>query len=70
LLALIGAFIIPDWPHTAKFLTAEERVLLNNRLCADTEGVAMNRLDKKAARRAFSDPKMYFGYVRCSLFAY
>ncbi|KIW65991.1 hypothetical protein PV04_08203 [Phialophora macrospora] len=61
LLAMIGTFTIPDWPHTAKFLSEEERAMLNNRLRADTEGVTMNRLDKRAARRAFSDPKIYFG---------
>lgn len=62
LIALVGTFIIPDWPDTAKFLNEEERKLLNARLRADTEGVTMNRLDKKAAKRAFSDPKIYFGY--------
>ncbi|KAL6242109.1 hypothetical protein RBB50_011021 [Rhinocladiella similis] len=63
LIALVGTFIIPDWPDTAKFLNEEERKLLNARLRADTEGVTMNRLDKKAAKRAFSDPKIYFGIL-------
>ncbi|KAK5451867.1 hypothetical protein LTS15_007590 [Exophiala xenobiotica] len=60
-IALAAAFIIPNWPDTAKFLSAEERDLLNKRLRADIEGVTMNRLDKKAAKRAFSDIKIYFG---------
>jgi hypothetical protein len=60
---VIAAFIIPDWPQTAKFLTTEERTLLNNRLRSDVEGVTMSRLDKKAAKRAFSDIKIYFGCV-------
>ena len=63
LIALMATFIVPDWPHKAKFLTVEERKLLEARLRADTEGVSMNRLDKKAAKRAFSDPKIYLGCV-------
>lgn len=57
----MSVFIIPDWPHSAKFLNAEERELLSRRLQVDVEGVTMNRLDKKAAKRAFGDPKIYLG---------
>ena len=63
MVAAIGFFVIPDWPDSAKFLTDEERLLLIQRLRSDTEGVTMNRLDKKAAKRSFSDPKIYFGHV-------
>ncbi|KEF55077.1 uncharacterized protein A1O9_08730 [Exophiala aquamarina CBS 119918] len=63
LIALAGVFIVPDWPNTAKFLSFQERTLLANRLRADVEGVTMNRLDKKAAKRSFGDPKIYFGII-------
>ncbi|KIX00662.1 uncharacterized protein Z518_09727 [Rhinocladiella mackenziei CBS 650.93] len=60
-IAIVSAFITPDWPHTAKFLTEQERTLLEHRLRLDVEGVAMNSWDKKAAKRSFGDPKIYFG---------
>jgi hypothetical protein len=38
-------------------------VLLIARLSADTGDAVMNRLDKRAARRIFSDPKIYLGVL-------
>ncbi|KAL6709467.1 hypothetical protein ACN47E_001402 [Coniothyrium glycines] len=50
-----------DWPETAAFLTEDERALLITRLSHDTGDAVMNRLDKRAAKRIFSDPKIYLG---------
>ncbi|KAF1843935.1 MFS general substrate transporter [Cucurbitaria berberidis CBS 394.84] len=58
---LITKFWVTDWPETAKFLNEDERALLLARLSSDTGDAVMHRLDKRAARRIFSDPKIYLG---------
>lgn len=60
-LAVVSKFIIADWPETAKFLSEEERALLIRRLASDQGEARMNHLDRKAAKRAFSDVKIYLG---------
>lgn len=64
-IAIVAKFLIPDWPESAKFLDSDERALLIRRLASDHAGgvAIMNRLDKSAARRVFSDGKIYLGYV-------
>jgi sugar phosphate permease len=57
----ITKFWCTDWPETATFLTDSERALLLARLSHDTGDAVMNRLDKRAAKRIFSDPKIYLG---------
>ena len=61
--AAVSYFIIPDWPHIAKFLTEDERALLINRLEADHAGASMNHWDKGTAKRCFGDIKIYFGVL-------
>lgn len=61
--AVIAKFIVVDWPETATFLAEDERALLLRRLSEDQGEARMDRLDKKSLRRAFSDPKIYLGYV-------
>ncbi|KAI4693049.1 uncharacterized protein J4E88_001420 [Alternaria novae-zelandiae] len=58
---VIMYFWIPGWPEKAGFLNMEEKTLLLARLNADTGDAVMDRLDKKAAKRIFSDPKIYLG---------
>ncbi|KAF2827419.1 MFS general substrate transporter [Ophiobolus disseminans] len=60
-LGLVTKFWVTDWPETASFLNDQERALLLARLRADTGDAVMNRLDKRAAKRIFSDPKIYLG---------
>lgn len=62
ILAVIAKFIIVDWPESATFLTDDERALLLRRLAEDQGEAQMNRMDKKAMKRTFSDPKIYLGY--------
>jgi sugar phosphate permease len=57
--AIIAKFLIVDWPETASFLNEEERSLLTRRLALDAGEANMDRLTKKAAKRAFSDVKIY-----------
>lgn len=58
-IAIVSKFLIVDWPETAKFLNEDERALLLARLATDQGEASMNRLDKRAAKRAFGDWKVY-----------
>lgn len=60
-LAVAAFFIIPDWPQDAKFLNEEEKRILMQRLAEDAGDARMDKLDKKAIRRAFLDIKIYLG---------
>ncbi|OJJ63584.1 hypothetical protein ASPSYDRAFT_53251 [Aspergillus sydowii CBS 593.65] len=62
-LAVIAKFIIVDWPESATFLTDDERALLLRRLAEDQGEAQMSRMDKKALKRTFSDPKIYLGPI-------
>lgn len=59
--AAFSKFLIVDWPETSKFLTENERKMLLSRLERDVAEARMDRLDKQAARRVFSDWKIYIG---------
>ncbi|KLJ09201.1 hypothetical protein EMPG_15376 [Blastomyces silverae] len=61
--AAVSKFFIPDWPETAKFLTEDERKILIHRLATETENSRMDRLDKPAMKRAFTDVKIYLGII-------
>jgi MFS family permease len=61
IVAIAAYWIVPDWPETAKFLKPEERELLIARLAMDVEGANMSHFDKTAAKRIFSDVKIYLG---------
>ncbi|KAL4945883.1 hypothetical protein BDV06DRAFT_229740 [Aspergillus oleicola] len=63
LIAVIAKFIIVDWPESATFLNNEERAVLLARLKEDQGEAQMNRLDKTAMKRTFSDPKIYLGPI-------
>ena len=58
---LASKWFVVDWPETATFLTEDEKKLLVARLTADVADAKMNRLDKRAAKRIFSDWKIYCG---------
>jgi len=62
-IGIISKFFIADWPHQAKFLNEKERALLIARLASDAGDANMNRLDKRATKRIFSDWKIYCGVV-------
>lgn len=61
IIAVFSYFIIPDWPHSAKFLSESERSLLSRRLALDVERATMNHWDKYTAKRCFTDIKIYLG---------
>jgi hypothetical protein len=55
--------VIPDWPETARFLTEEERTMVLARLSVDMVDARMDRLDKSAAKRVFTDWKVYINII-------
>jgi hypothetical protein len=59
--AVAFKFVVVDWPETAKFLTSTERSMVTQRLASVTGLANMDKLDKRAARRIFSDWKIYCG---------
>lgn len=56
-------FIIPDWPHLARFLTPEEKEILLARLREDNREANMDRWDMDKAKRCFGDPKIWIGVL-------
>ncbi|PNS17905.1 hypothetical protein CAC42_3864 [Sphaceloma murrayae] len=72
IVGIASKWFIADWPEQATFLTDEEKRMLRVRLRSDGGEARMNRLDKAARRRVFSDWKMYcgilmyLGVVNCS----
>ncbi|KAF2185774.1 MFS general substrate transporter [Zopfia rhizophila CBS 207.26] len=56
---------IPDWPEQCRFLTPEEKVLMNTRLAIDnaSEEARMDRLDNAAIYRILKDWKIWVGSV-------
>jgi MFS family permease len=59
--AISFKFLLVDWPETASFLTPADRALLLHRLSMDTGEARMDVLDRRAAKRIFSDWKIYCG---------
>uniref|UniRef100_A0A093V9X1 Putative transporter n=1 Tax=Talaromyces marneffei PM1 TaxID=1077442 RepID=A0A093V9X1_TALMA len=57
-------FIIADWPGQAKWLSADEKILLRARQIVQDGGLArMDRLDRKALFRILSDWKIYSAII-------
>ena len=61
LVACIAKIFVVDWPETSKFLSPSERTLLLRRLREEAANAKMDRLDKRAVKRIFSDWKIYIG---------
>lgn len=59
--AVAAKWLIVDWPENASFLNEEERAMLLHRLSEDHGEAKMDRLDRAAVKRTFSDVKMYLG---------
>lgn len=60
--ALSAKFLIADWPEKAKFLSSEEKEVLEELNACDVgEGARMDRLDGATWRRIISDWEAYVG---------
>ncbi|KAI9830156.1 MAG: hypothetical protein M1819_005833 [Sarea resinae] len=60
-LAMAAKFLIVDWPETANFLSADDRVALKRRINNDTGIARMDRLDRTALKLILSDWKIWAG---------
>ncbi|KAH8808472.1 putative MFS transporter [Xylogone sp. PMI_703] len=62
-IAVLFKPIVVDWPEQATWLTPEEKQLMLRRLTRDVGPAKMDHFDKRAAKRIFSDWKVYVGVV-------
>ncbi|KAL1297491.1 hypothetical protein AAFC00_005010 [Neodothiora populina] len=63
--AFAGYWFIEDWPAKVKFLSVDERSLLNARLSADSDTVNSETFAWSEVFKAFKDPKCW---LYCALF--
>jgi hypothetical protein len=63
LVAISFKFIVVDWPESATFLTDTERALLLRRLALDVGEARMDILNRRSAKRIFTDWKIYCGVL-------
>ncbi|KAK0389514.1 hypothetical protein NLU13_3089 [Sarocladium strictum] len=58
-IAFIGYFILPDFPHNTKWLTEEERNLAHNRMELDTTSNQGNTSTMQGLKQAAKDPVVW-----------
>ncbi|CAG8146546.1 unnamed protein product [Penicillium olsonii] len=61
--AIAAKFLIVDWPEQSTFLNDQERTMMIQRLSEDRGEAQMNRFDKPAMKRTFTDIKLYLGPI-------
>ena len=63
--SVVAFFTIADWPEQARFLSDDEKALVARRIAADNAGgtARMDKLDRPALKRIFSDWKIWCGCV-------
>ncbi|KAF4124644.1 Major Facilitator Superfamily, partial [Geosmithia morbida] len=62
LMAIGAAFVVIDWPEQTRYLSAEEKLLLERRMAADLGGrCRMDRLDAFSRRLIYTDGKIWLG---------
>jgi hypothetical protein len=57
--AIIGLFLLPDYPLTTRWLTPEERQLAHDRIVRDTVGLEPSRGARAGFAQAIRDPRLY-----------
>lgn len=58
-IAVVGFFVLPDFPHDTRWLTAEERALATNRMELDTVGNQGETSTWKGFQQAAKDPMVW-----------
>lgn len=58
-IAIVGFFLLPDFPHNTKWLTPEERLLATNRMELDTVGNEGETSKRKGFMQAAKDPMVW-----------
>ncbi|KAF2108170.1 major facilitator superfamily domain-containing protein [Lophiotrema nucula] len=57
--AVIGMWMLPDFPLTTKWLTPEERQLAHDRIVRDTVGIEQSKGARAGFYQAIRDPRLY-----------
>jgi cyanate permease len=63
IIAISFKFLVVDWPESASFLTDTERALLLRRLALDVGDARMDLLNRRSAKRIFTDWKIWCGVL-------
>lgn len=58
-IAIVGCFILPDFPHNTKWLTPDERQLAQDRIERDTVGLKGKGSPWEGFKQAAKDPKVW-----------
>lgn len=58
-IAIIVAFLLPDFPLTTRWLTPEERQLAHDRIQRDTVGMEASKGVRAGVAQAIRDPRLY-----------
>ena len=58
-IAIVGFFLLPDFPHNTKWLTPEERLLASNRMELDTVQNKGETSTWNGFKQATSDPMVW-----------
>ena len=59
IVAVLAFFLLPDWPHQAKFLSNDERTTLLQMLSRDTRDYVENKSTLTVLKDCLKDPKVY-----------
>jgi len=57
--AIIGLFLLPDYPLTTRWLTPDERQLAHDRIVRDTVGIEPSKGARAGFAQAVRDPRLY-----------
>ncbi|KAJ4303344.1 hypothetical protein N0V90_002237 [Kalmusia sp. IMI 367209] len=57
--AIIGMWMLPDFPLTTRWLTPEERQLAHDRIARDTVGIEASKGARAGFKQAIRDPRLY-----------
>ena len=66
-IGLLSPLIVVDWPHQCRFLSQEEKDLVQARLLDDSGDFRMDTLDSFGVKRIILDWKIWLGYVTSSV---
>jgi NADH:ubiquinone oxidoreductase subunit K len=57
--AIVGMWMLPDFPLTTRWLTPEERQLAHDRIVRDTVGIEASKGARAGFTQAIRDPRLY-----------
>ena len=63
LVALFSFYMLPDWPHQAKYLNETEQTILLRKLARDTKDYIETKSTMSVLKDCLTDPKVFFRLV-------